>query len=141
MDSTAGTNEGIASKLRNWSIATIIAAIMAFFPINKAYVDWHANQARTIAREEMAGLKESINETQATGQQTANKVDFLIKSEAARMVDNLNTQLILLESRINQTPYDRREIAALRLRIDSAIKYRDCVLEDGHNCDALRVWQ
>lgn len=119
--------------VRNWSAGTLIAAIMAFFPINKAYVDYHVGLARDIVTEAVAPIQKSQ-------QQTSDKLDFLVKAESARLVDDLKSQLVILRLQ-EQTPMTLRAIAELEQRIDRAEAYRDCVFDEKPNCDALRVFQ
>lgn len=127
-------------RVRNWSIGGLCAVIALFFPINKAYVDWHTALTRTVVQEEVSSIKNSIETTQETADATANKVDFLVKAEAARLVDGLKTQLAVLRSQSDPGILIQRDIAELEKRIESAITYRDCVINERPNCDALRVF-
>lgn len=125
--------------LWNWSIGTVIAGIMAFFPINKAYDDYHIRLAKDVINEELSGLKEAIEETQDTGALSANKIDFLVKAEAARTAEALATQLSILKAQ-SRTPQVDRDIYELEQRVARAVVYRDCIFDKRDNCDALRVW-
>ena len=127
-------------RVRNFTIASACALAGLFFPVHAFYVNWHAVQAREIVKEEVAKIQSSITLAQNTADASADKIDFLIKAEAARNVEDLNTRLVLLKAQDNPPPHIRAEIAALEYKVQKAVVYRDCVINDRPNCDALRVW-
>lgn len=124
-------------KIQRWSIGigvTLFTAGLASLPAtNRAYEQWHADHTRLI-------VAEIVTPIQVSQQQTSDKLDFLVKAEAARLVDNLKTQLVILKLQ-EQTPEIRREIADLERRIERAVDYRDCLFANRPSCDALRIFQ
>jgi len=131
----------------NWSLGTVIAAIVAFFPINKAYDQYHIRLARDVVVAEVQALQETLENTQETleaTQTTANgsakAIDFLVKAEAARTADSLGVQLSILKAVQPRTQQTEQDIYNLEQRLNRAITYRDCVFDKRDNCDALRVW-
>jgi len=123
----------------NWSIGTVITAIIAFFPVNKAYVDYHVRLTKDVVVTEIGSLKQAIEETQDTADLSANKIDFLVKAEAARSADSLGVQLSILKAQ-TRTRQVEEDIYDLEQRLNRAVNYRDCVFAKRDNCDALRVW-
>ena len=123
----------------NWSVGTVIAGIIAFFPVNKAYDQYHVRLAKDAVYPEITELQKSIKETQDTGVKSAGQIDYLVKAEAARMVDALTTKLVLLRSQ-DKTLQVTREILETEMRVQKATVYRDCVINERSHCDALRVW-
>lgn len=123
----------------NWSLGTVIAGIIAFFPVNKAYDDYHTRLAKEAVSPQITKLQEVLEETKDTGAKSASQIDFLVKAEAGRMVDALATKLVLLRSQA-KTSQIEREIFETELRMQKATVYRDCIIAERPNCDALRVW-
>ena len=80
MESVQDKHDRRVRSFWNWSVGTVIAGIIAFFPVNKAYDEYHVRLAKDAVYPEITELQKSIKETQDTGVKSAGQIDYLVKA-------------------------------------------------------------
>ena len=135
-------------KIATWKQVTAFISLLSVMPImfaiNGQYVDWH--DGRYPLRQEVILLAEAtiLRQTAETAQKTAaensEKLDFLVKSEAAKNVRSIQQEIALHKAANDGSALWRRELIEMEGRLQRAENYKDCVVSHQGDCDAERIW-
>lgn len=150
----------IAKHWKNMSIFAVIGTIPALIAANNWYVAWHdthndgryltfqqadslyPRKEEVIVLAEAESIKQNIATTTKIAEESAEKIDFLVKSEAVKTIVTIKQELSIHRSMDDGSILWKKELNDIETRLENAIVYRDCLFANSStsNCDASKVW-
>lgn len=131
------------------SIGTLIAAAGLVFPANDWYVHWHdsryALKGEVVTVAASQTVQQIADRAQRTADANSQKLDMVNIQLAGIRVQGAVTVANAMQQELDRhllSPQDtaawREKRSQLKRQADRAIAYRDCLLEERINCEALR---
>lgn len=143
-------------EIRGWKLsALIIAAIPVGFLIHTGNVSYH--DARYVRRTEailveqaavrdaemdarMSVAENAVAENSSTIKEVNKKLAYIEIQSAVSMVRAFQEEYDAHMRRPEDTQEWLRERDSKKRRLEAATKFRDCLMNEGMNCDHLRGW-
>jgi hypothetical protein len=122
----------------------LLSVLPVTFALNAQYVGWH--DARYAMKNEVLMLAEAgqiqaqVAITAQAQKANADKLDFLVKAEAAKTVIAIRQEIALHKASNDGSQLWHRELADMESRLQRAENYKQCVISGMTNCDAERIW-
>jgi len=132
----------------SWKQMTGLFGLLSILPVtfalNAQYVNWHdgryARKNEVLMLAEANQLQAQLAHTTQAQKDNASKLDFLVKAEAAKTVIAIRQEIASHESSKDGSQLWYRELSDLQTRLQRAENYKQCVIDEGTNCDAERIW-
>lgn len=122
----------------------LLSVLPVTFALNAQYVSWH--DARYAMKNEVLMLAEAgqiqaqVAITAQAQKANADKLDFLVKAEAAKTVIAIRQELSFHRATEDGSQLWHRELADIEARLQRAEAYKLCINTGQTNCDAERIW-
>lgn len=122
----------------------LLSVLPVTFALNAQYVSWH--DARYAMKNEVLMLAEAtqmqaqVDLTREAQKSNTDKLDFLVKAEAAKTVIAIRQEIALHKASNDGSQLWHRELADMESRLQRAENYKQCVINGMTNCDAERIW-
>ena len=125
-------------------LLALLSALPIVFALNGQYVKWHdgryAMRSEVLMLADASQLKQQVAATTIAQQDNSNKLDFLVRAEAAKTVIAIRQEIALHKASNDGSQLWRRELSDLETRLQRAENYKQCVINGQTNCDAERIW-
>ena len=135
---------GIAIWKQVTAFITLLSVMPILFAINGQYVGWHDDRyplrSEVMLIAELTDLQQTAQDAQDVGISNSAKLDFLIKAEAAKIVREIQLEIALHNTSKDDSALWRRNLVEMEGRLNRAQDYKECVVEEKHDCDAERIW-
>lgn len=112
--------------------------------VREHVIAWHdenyPRRHEVILLAQATRLEDEVNKTGAKVDKMAVTLQSMQISAAISAAAALQSELDRHERQRDDSASWHRQRDSLKRRLASAIAYRDCLLDDGRNCDSLRGW-
>lgn len=143
----ADDNEGISNRrnMVTWGgIIALVSVLPIVYATNMQYVEWHderyAKRQEVLLIAEATQIREEVKETRIAQMENTNKLDFLVRAEAAKTVLAIKQEIALHKAANDNSILWSRELMNLEARLSRAEAYKECLIAEQANCDAERIW-
>lgn len=118
------------------SIGVVIAvAVLAYYAHGWVFETF---VTKANAQENVAGVQKTLDDVQHTLNSFVQNYEI---REAKKNVETIEATMFHMQQHVAEhgnTPETEAKISSLQRRLDNAVKYRDCLLNDHPNCEHLK---
>lgn len=122
----------------------LLSVLPVTFALNAQYVSWHdaryALKNEVLMLADATQMQKQVAATTIAQQDNSNKLDFLVKAEAAKTVIAIRQELSFHKAMKDDSALWHRELTDIESRLQRAEAYKLCINTGQTNCDAERIW-
>ena len=141
-------NEDATFAIWSWKQVTGLLALISIIPIWYAVNDRHmdhldatyAKKSEVLFLAQAQQLEKKVVELNEAQKNNSNKLDFLVKAEAAKTVIAIRQEIAFHKTHEDTSTLWKRELNDMENRLRRAENYRTCIVSNQENCDAERIW-